>query len=301
MTAMTAAELAEFLQEQVPVSDDMGRVFRQTFDQAYNGQNTRRYRPDQLSKTESAHIGSLLEINLRREFDRFIGDGNEMDYRICGVDVDCKYSKQPFGWMIPQETVGHFALLCHANEYTSRFRMGVLKITPDVLNNGANRDQKTTIRSAKRSEIQWAWFDEPYPPNTLLQLDESVVDKIFTQQSGQKSLNELFRQVQGELVPRGVVATVAYQKDFMKRIRANGGSRTILRPEGIIILGDYLNDQRIAEALDIPVPRDGDSIAVRVVPAETGFNGPAATIGSRSWRIATDNDPIYEAPIVPRG
>src|SRR6476620_7983978 len=68
------------------------QVLRATLDQLYDGQRTGRYRWDQLHKTEKTHCGTLVEINLHREFD--FADGATLDYRIAGVDVDCKYSQR---------------------------------------------------------------------------------------------------------------------------------------------------------------------------------------------------------------
>ncbi len=277
----------------------MGRVFRQTFDQAYDGQHTGRYRPDQLSKTELAHIGSLLEINIRRTFKDLISDGQAMDFLILGAEVDCKYSKQPFGWMIPNEALGHYAMLCHASENLSTFRVGFLRITPEILNAGGNRDQKRTINKTGRQQIAWSWFDQTYPKNTLLHLDPALADRIMSGSSGQVRLNTLFRLVQLELIPRGVIYTVAQQKDPMKRIRSNGGSRSALAPEGILILGDYQRHQRIARDLSLPVCTKGDSLAVRVVSTDQTYEGPKSLISGQLWRVADPDDPIETAPDVP--
>ena len=43
-------------------------VIRHTYDMIYNGQETGRYRWDQLMKTEKTHFGTLFEINAQREF-----------------------------------------------------------------------------------------------------------------------------------------------------------------------------------------------------------------------------------------
>ncbi|TVS21471.1 restriction endonuclease [Corynebacterium sanguinis] len=276
----------------------MGRVFRETFDQAYDGQHTGRFRPEELSKTELAHVGSLLEINIRRRFHNFIGDGEMMDFKICDLEVDCKYSKLPYGWMIPNETLGHYAMLCHANEHLSTFRIGFLRITPEVLNKGGNRDQKRTVSKLSRKFIDWAWFDQSYPKNTLLHLDPSIAEEIMAPTSGQQRINTLFRKVQNELIPRGVIYTVAQQKDPMKRIRSNGGSRSVLAAEGILILGDYRRHQQIARELSLPICRQGDSLAVRVFPAEPSFVGPAAMIDNILWRIARIDDPLAPAPTI---
>lgn len=278
----------------------MGRVFRETFDQAYDGQHTGRFRPSELSKTELAHIGSLLEINIRRRFSDFISDGQVMDYRILGLEVDCKYSKNPFGWMIPNEALGHHAMLCHANEELSTFRVGFVEVTPEVLNKGGNRDQKRTLNKIGRQKIAWAWIDQSYPKNILLHLDSSVANEIMEPKSGQARLNRLFRNVQGELIPRGVIYTVAQQQDPMKRIRENGGSRSALAPEGILILGDYARHRRIARDLHLPQCFRGDSLAIRVVRVEDDFPGPMSEIGGVFWRVADPSDPVEAAPLIPR-
>ena len=73
-----------------PTGDRIAAVLRDTLDQLYDGQHTGRWRFEQLHKTEKTHMGTLVEINLHREFD--FADGNVTDYKIAGVEVDCKYS-----------------------------------------------------------------------------------------------------------------------------------------------------------------------------------------------------------------
>src|SRR5699024_10115276 len=101
----------------------------------------------------------------------------------------------------------------------------------------------------------------------LLDLSQADQDAIFRGRSGQTRLDELFRRTLGRRVGRGVVATVARQSDYMKRVRSNGGSRTRLAPEGIVILGDSAVHREIAFALDVEAPTKGESVAIRVVPA----------------------------------
>ena len=114
-----------------------------------------------------------------------------------------------------------------------------------------------------------------------------------------KRQNELFRIAQGIIVPRGIIATVAQQKDYMKRIRYNGGSRSALQPEGIVILGDYLKHQKIAAELGLPIPKDGDSLSARLVKCEKSFEGSKTYIDDSYWRIATPNDEVEPAPTLP--
>src|ERR1051326_1885372 len=95
-----------------PDGSRIGRVIRGTFDQLYDGRRTGRYRWDQLYKTEKTHCGTLVEINLQREFK--FSDGESLDYLIGGVDVDCKYSQTIGGWMIPPEARDHICLVVSA-------------------------------------------------------------------------------------------------------------------------------------------------------------------------------------------
>ena len=83
------------------------RTLRRTFDQIYDGRNTGRYRWDQLSKTEKTHFGSLIEINLQREFQ--FEDGIELDFRIAEVEVDCKWSQTDGGGCFPPRQSATFA------------------------------------------------------------------------------------------------------------------------------------------------------------------------------------------------
>jgi hypothetical protein len=275
----------------------MGRVLRTTFDQLYDGQRTGRYRWDQLYKTEKTHCGTLVEINLQREFD--FKDGQTLDYAIADIEVDCKYSQEVWGWMIPPEAVNRLCLVISgADNATPTFSAGLVRITPDRLG-APNRDAKAKLNAAGRNAVAWLFRDAPLLANVLLQLDRSVVDNIFGLRSGQKRVNQLFRSAAGRIVGRGAVATVAQQDDYMKRVRENGGARTALRDEGILILGQFKSHAAIALALGLSVPGPGDSISVRVVRAAR--RGPGVVeIAGRLWKMASPSDSIVRAPSLPK-
>jgi hypothetical protein len=274
----------------------IGRVIRETFDQLYNGQRTGRYRWDQLFKTEKTHCGTLMEINLQREFE--FQDGDALDYAIAASDVDCKYSQEVWGWMIPPEAIDHICLVLSAIDNANpTFSAGLVRITPDRLG-ARNRDAKAKLNAIGRNGVVWLFRDVPMPANVLLQMKRSVVDTILSLASGQKRINELFRSALGRVVGRGAVATVAQQDDYMKRVRANGGARTILQPEGIIILGQYQSHASIARALRVPVPGPGGSVSVRVTPAKRPGAG-VVRIGGGLWKVASPGDRIVAAPDLP--
>ncbi|MFF4451093.1 NaeI family type II restriction endonuclease [Streptomyces goshikiensis] len=280
-----------------PVGQRFATVLRDTIDQLLHGEATGRYDWKSLLKTERTHAGTVVEINLQREF--AFEDGVEMDYRIADVEVDCKYS-QDFGrWMIPPEAVGHLCLLVWADDYKSRWSAGLLRITPELLNGGKNRDMKLTVKAEERRRIVWLWRNAELPENTLLHMDPDDRAAVFAHKSGQAKLNELFRRAQRRRIGRNVVRTVAQQKDYMKRVRGNGGSRSSLRSEGIIIMGDYRAHQEIARQLALPVPQEGEFVSARVIRSIPGDGRPCAVIDGHSWVLAGPGDPVTKAPFLP--
>ncbi|WP_411110224.1 NaeI family type II restriction endonuclease [Streptomyces sp. c-19] len=280
-----------------PDGSRFARVLRDTIDQLLNGEITGRYDWKTLFKTEKTHAGTLVEINLQREFT--FDDGVEMDYQISGIDVDCKYSQQFGGWMIPPEALGHLCLLVWADDYKSQWSAGLLRIRDEWLNVGNNRDKKLTVKAEHRNKILWLWHKQELPVNALLHMDPVDRAAVFEASSGQARLNELFRRYQQRRIGRNVVRTVAQQKDYMKRVRGNGGSRSSLRGEGILIMGDYRSHQEIARQLDVPAPREGEFVSVRVTQAHGEHAGPHALIDGSLWTVATHGDPVVNAPALP--
>lgn len=290
------AVVAELLAED-PDGRRTATVLRETLDQLYDGQRTGRYRWDQLYKTEKTHCGTLVEINMQREF-RF-ENGEALDYRIAGVEVDCKFSQRFGGWMIPTEARGKLCLVLWASDEDSRWSMGVVRAAEENLRPTLNRDQKTSLSKDGLKRVALLFDRAELEPNLLVQLPPDVVSRIFAPESGSGRIRELFRLVQRTPVSRVVVATVGRQADYMKRIRSNGGARSQLRQEGIIILGQSGTHQDIAARLGLPVPSDGESVSARVRPC-----GPrtadSAEIDGTHWRLADDADPAVEAPILPK-
>ena len=105
--------------------------------------------------------------------------------------------------------------------------------------------------------------------------------------------------MQRRIIRRAELAAVAQQDDFMKRARGNGGARTQLRSDGILVLGHQDRDPEVARALGLRVPRKGEFISARVVPAGP-HAGPCAEIAGQRWVLAQTGDPVVTAPAVPR-
>jgi len=288
-----------------PVGDQVAAVLRDTLDQLYDGQHTGRWKYDQLHKTEKTHMGTLVEINLHRQF--AFADGSATDYRIAGIEVDCKYSMTYGGWELPPEAIGHLCLLITANDEASTWSAGLVRVREEYLRDRRNRDSKRQLTAAARSHVRQLWPRHGrLAENIFLHMDPRDRERIFSAkarrgaQHGQAKTNELFRTVHHRIIRRAEIATVAQQDDFMKRARGNGGARTALRPEGILVLGHQDYDPLVAAALGLPVPRKGEFVSARVVPAREDRDDPVAVIEDRAWAVARPGDPQVPAPVIPR-
>lgn len=291
--------VAAFLKTEDPHGVRTANAVRRTIDMLLDGQRTGRFRWQQLNKTEKTYAGTLVEINLQRAFG--FDDGTAMDYRIEGVEVDCKFSQDRGKWMIPPEAMGHLCLGLWANDDAGLWSAGLFRVTEDVLTAGTNRDRKRTLTApALGSAVRWLHHESKLPENVLLRLPESDLARIFGHKHGTKRVDELFRLAQGRRVSRTVVATVAMQDDYMKRVRGNGGSRSSLRREGIVIFGQYFAHAPLAGQLGLPIPGQGEFVSARLVPATGNGRGhPPVYIEGKAWALAQPGDPVVEAPLLP--
>ncbi|MFD1833149.1 NaeI family type II restriction endonuclease [Streptomyces desertarenae] len=300
----------DYLLREDPEGRRFATVLRNTIDQLLDGENTGRYDWRQLHKTEKTHAGTLVEINLQREFQ--FKDGQDMDYSIEGIDVDCKFSQRPYGWMIPPEALDELCLVVWADDHLSQWSAGLLRASREIIafseniTRKGNRDRKIVLKKEHRGLVHWLWEKHPLPENLLLHIAEGTRRAIFDagassrRSVGQARVSELFRRVQQRRISRTAVRTLAQQKDYMKRVRYNGGARTKLRPDGIVIFGDYPSHQEAAERLGIPVPQEGEFVSVRVARARADHGDrPRVRLDGEEWVVADGNDPVEKAPLVP--
>lgn len=294
--------VAEELVEMDPSGARIARVLRRTYDMLLDGQHTGRYRWDQLFKTEKTHFGTLVEINLQRAFG--FADGAAMDFAIGGVDVDCKFSQNPAEWMIPPEAVGQIVLGLWASDDRGQWSFGLIRATDDVLTSATgNRDRKRWLSQHGKASVNWLYKNKPLPENALLRIPPRDVNTIFTcSEHGARRVDMLFRLAQRRIISRNVVATVAQQEDYMKRVRGNGGSRSRLRQEGIVIFGHYDSHRGVAGQLRLPVPGpgSGESVSVRLARRRPRHEGlPFVTLDGQRWVVASPGDPGEPAPLLP--
>jgi hypothetical protein len=291
-----------------PTGDRFAAVLRDTLDQVLDGRRHGRWNYADLLKTEKTYTGTLVEINLHREFQ--FADGNDTDYEIAGIQVDCKFSQAINGWEIGPQLVGHICLLVWANDYDATWRAGLVRAAEDALRQSRNQDLKRKLNSVGSERIVWLWAKhQRLAENPFLRMDPAVRTRIFEavspagRSTGGARLNQLCREpsMQGRILRRAVIETVGHGLDDpLKRMRANGGARDALRPEGILVLGHQDSDPLIAKALGLDSPRKGQFLAVRVVrQADDARDGrPAARISGSLWVQARAEEPGAPAPVI---
>jgi hypothetical protein len=170
-----------------PAGERTARVLRRTYDMLLDGQHTGRYRWDQLYKTEKTHFGTLVEINLQREFG--FADGQSMDFAVRGIDVDCKYAQSLGEWMIPPEAMGNIILGLWASDDLGRWSLGLIRVTEQVLSpSRGNRDLKRRLSASGRRTVEWIFSNQPLPENALLRIPSADVSRIFEPSHGTKWL-----------------------------------------------------------------------------------------------------------------
>ena len=275
-----------------PDGSRFAQVLRDTLDQLLDGQRTGRYEETKLHKIEKTHMGTLVEINLHRAFN--FDDGTDTDYRIAGIEVDCKFSRSFGGWEIPLEALDQLCLVIWANDVQSLWSAGVVRIREEVLLDSPNRDRKRRLNTVGIENIVWLQNEAPLPENVLLHLPMRIQGAIFSHRSGQARVVELFRLVQRRVITRTTVLTVAQQKDAPKRVR---DARRRLRSEGIVILGHQGDHPRIARALGLPVPEKGEWISARLAPTARQDNEVVLIAGAH-YRLASTDDGPSEAPVL---
>ena len=223
--------------------------FRSAIDEVIDTARTGRFLLADLEKTEKTYLGTKFEILLRDWLQ--VPRGIVLDLLIGGEEVDVKSTTGGgSGWMIPPEAIGRLCILLRVNEIQSICAVGLARARPEYLRAGQNRDAKTSFSAAGTANIWWIAIDFPYTPNFWTQIELALRQRIMAPKGGSARLAVLFENCLEMPVSRVLIASIAAQDDFMKRIRRNGGARDILAPKGIVILYAE-NDRELMEQLGI--------------------------------------------------
>ncbi|KUP94718.1 type-2 restriction enzyme NaeI [Tritonibacter horizontis] len=243
----------------------MPAMLRDCIDAVILTAKTGRRAYEDLEKTEKTYIGTRVEIELRALLGLRKG---RLDTEILGQDVDIKHTMGS-NWMIPTEAIDQPCLLVAADEPRARCYLGLIVARSAYLTRGQNKDAKRSISAEGFGDILWLLKDHRYPANFWRGLPAPVVARIFAGDSGNARMAALFREVLATPVPREVVEAVAAQKDFMRRIRSDGGggTRDILGRAGYLIL-EGRKDAQLIRALGLPSCAASEFISARLRTAE---------------------------------
>ncbi|WP_329076881.1 NaeI family type II restriction endonuclease [Streptomyces niveus] len=83
-------------------------------------------------------------------------------------------------WVFAPEHIGRVCLLVRASDTQSSWELGVLRVVPEHLNQGQNRDGKQTLSAAGMEAIHWLFRDAPLPENLLLHLDQQSLAQVLS-------------------------------------------------------------------------------------------------------------------------
>jgi len=209
--------------------------FRSAIDEVIDTARTGRYFLSDLEKTEKTYLGTKFEILLRDWLD--VPKGVVLDLLIGGREVDVKSTTGgASGWMIPPEAIDRLCILLRVNEIDSTCAVGLVRARPAYLRGGQSRDAKTSFSASGRVHIWWIVQDFSYTPNFWSLISQETREFIMAPRGGTARLARLFQSCLEVPVSRVVIAGVAAQDDFMKRLRRNGGARDSLGQLNIAIL-----------------------------------------------------------------
>lgn len=226
---------------------DFPKLVRQAIDEVIDTTRTGRVHASELEKTEKTYIGTKVEIIVRNYFRLPKGI---LDLQIDGLDVDVKNTLGN-NWMIPREAVGKPCILVSSNENLRTCSFGIMVMHLHHLTAGTNQDLKRSVSSQGYGHVHWLLADESYPPSFWSLIGDEKTHAIMRGLNGNERIAALFREAQGMPIHRDIIQSVAQQKDYMKRLRKNGGARDDLEKEGIAILSAKYDAPTI-EALGLP-------------------------------------------------
>jgi hypothetical protein len=233
-------------------------LIRQAIDEVIDTIRTGRVNESELEKTEKTYIGTKMEILIRNYFRLPKGI---LDLQIDGMDVDVKNTLADT-WMIPREAVGKPCILVASDEKRRSCYFGIFIAKPQNLTAGKNQDQKHSVSAAGFDNIHWLLANATYPDSFWSQIGAEATHKIMRGQTGNERVGTLFREVQRKPIHRDIIQAVAQQKDYMKRLRKNGGARDQLAAEGLAVLsGNY--DAALIKALRLGTVEKDEFLSVK--------------------------------------
>lgn len=224
--------------------------------------------PVRTGRTQVADLVNVEKTFIGLKIEHFVRDMLDVppgirDLHIDGMDVDVKNTVKDT-WMIPPETFRDESpvLVIASDDATQRCWLGLLKTRQQYLAQ-PNRDQKRAVLSRALQHVMWLVEAEPLPKNHWVGLDMARFRELRKMSGGTKRACQFFKENLRVPIHRSVVEALLFdQKDYMKRLRENGGARDALKKEGIVLLsGSY--DSKVISSLELTDTARDEFIAAK--------------------------------------
>jgi hypothetical protein len=242
--------------------DSLPLLIRDVIDQIIDPVRTGRTRFELLDNVEKTFIGLKVEHVLRDLLD--VPKGLR-DLIIDGLDVDVKNTVRDT-WTIPPETYRREepCILIASEEQTNLCWIGLFFAREKYLTASQNRDGKKAVSASGQQNILWLLEAAPYPRSRWLNLDMERFRELRKVKGGNIRLAQFLRENLDLPIHRSVIQALLFdQKDYMKRVRGNGGARDDLAREGIAVFSGHY-DRTAIDARKLPATGPDEIIATMI-------------------------------------
>jgi hypothetical protein len=233
-------------------------LVREAIDFVLDPVRTARTTMAELDSIEKTFVGLKIEHVVRDMLD--VPKGLR-DLVIDGTDVDVKNTIGD-NWMIPPETyrTEDVCLVIASEESSHRCWMGLV-VARNAYLNAPNRDQKRSFKSEAFGNILWLVEAAPYPVSRWASINMDRFRELKKIRGGTNRAVAFFSENLRLPVHRDVIHSLLLQHDYMKRLRANGGARDVLKGRGVALLSGIYDSSLIRE-LRLPAISTEEMIAV---------------------------------------
>jgi hypothetical protein len=195
--------------------------------------------PVRTARTAVAELDKVEKTFFGLKIEHFIRDFLKVpkgirDLEIGNADVDVKNTTAK-NWMIPEETYSEdgICLLSRIDDRLNLCSLGLIVARPDYLGK-PNRDGKRSLSRDGRTNILWMLENVPFSESDWSGLDMVRFRELRAIDGGSVRATVFFQENLDRRISRRVVESLLHdQRDFMKRLRGNGGARDLLIPLGI--------------------------------------------------------------------
>ena len=227
------------LQEKFPL------LIREAIDFVLDPVRTARTRVSELDNIEKTFVGLKVEHFVRDMLDVPKG---VRDLSIAGLDVDIKNTVRDT-WMIPPETFirAEPCLVIASDENTHKCCVGLI-VAHETYLNVRNRDQKRSVSAAAFCNILWLIEGATYPESRWKGLNMERFRELRKVRGGTNRAVAFFSENLRKRMHRIVIQSLLFdQHDYMKRLRANGGARDVLKRRGVALLSGIYDSRLVKE------------------------------------------------------